>query len=137
MQLRTLRSDGVVREHADLTRLDAPDEGWIWIDITIDAQVHEAVQIATELGLDELAVRDAVEDFDLGQVEVLDVVADPAAPPRPIHLGFQSGTDFLRVYLREIETLGINHVALNLRFNQAPIDATLEHLADTVLPDFS
>ncbi len=67
----------------------------------------------------------------------VDVVADPAAPPRPIHLGFQSGTDFLRSYLREIEMLGVNHVALNLRFNQAPIEATLEHLADTLLPDFS
>ncbi len=67
----------------------------------------------------------------------VDVVADAAAPPRPIHLGFQSGTDFLRSYLREIETLGVNHVALNLRFNQAPIDTTLEHLADTLLPDFS
>ncbi|KIC20105.1 5,10-methylene tetrahydromethanopterin reductase [Leisingera sp. ANG-Vp] len=67
----------------------------------------------------------------------VDVVADPAAPPRPIHLGFQSGTGFLRSYLREIETLGVNHVALNLRFNQAPIEKTLQLLADTVLPDFS
>ncbi|WP_299951971.1 LLM class oxidoreductase [uncultured Ruegeria sp.] len=67
----------------------------------------------------------------------VDVVSDPAAPPRPIHLGFQSGSDFLRSYLREIETLGINHVALNLRFNHAPINTTLELLADTVLPDFS
>ena len=67
----------------------------------------------------------------------VDVVDDPAAPPRPIHLGFRSGTDFLRSYLREIETLGVNHVALNLRFNQAPIDTTLKHLADVVLPDFS
>ncbi|WP_226689617.1 LLM class oxidoreductase [Ruegeria arenilitoris] len=67
----------------------------------------------------------------------VDVVADPAAPPRPIHLGFQSGTDFLCNYLREIETLGVNHVALNLRFNQAPIDTTLERLADVVLPGFS
>jgi len=67
----------------------------------------------------------------------VDVVADPAAPPRPIHLGFRSGTNFLRSYLHEIETLGVNHVALNLRFNQAPIYTTLEHLADTVLPDFS
>ncbi|WP_170516026.1 LLM class oxidoreductase [Ruegeria atlantica] len=67
----------------------------------------------------------------------VDVVADPAAPPRPIHLGFQSGTDFLCNYLREIETLGVNHVALNLRFNQAPIDTTFERLADVVLPDFS
>ncbi|MDP5220116.1 LLM class oxidoreductase [Ruegeria sp. 2205SS24-7] len=67
----------------------------------------------------------------------VDILADPAAPPRPIHLGFQSGTDFLRSYLHEIATLGVNHVALNLRFNQAPIDTTLEHLADVVLPDFS
>lgn len=67
----------------------------------------------------------------------VDVVEDPNAPPRPIHLGFQAGTGFLRRYLREIEALGVNHVALNLRFNQAPIDATLEHLADTLLPDFS
>lgn len=67
----------------------------------------------------------------------VDVVASPAAPPRPIHLGFESGTDFLRGYLREIEALGVNHVALNLRFNQTPIDTTLERLADTVLPDFS
>ncbi|WP_299988478.1 LLM class oxidoreductase [uncultured Ruegeria sp.] len=67
----------------------------------------------------------------------VDVVSDPAAPPRPIHLGFQSGSDFLRSYLREIETLGINHVALNFRFNHALINTTLELLADTVLPDFS
>jgi len=67
----------------------------------------------------------------------VDVIADPAAPPRPIHLGCQSGTDFLRSYLREIESLGVNHVALNLRFNQTSIDTTLELLADTLLPDFS
>lgn len=67
----------------------------------------------------------------------VDVFADPSAPSRPIHLGFKAGTDFLRSYLREIEALGVNHVALNLRFNQAPIDTTLEHLADVVLPEFS
>ena len=66
----------------------------------------------------------------------VDVLTDPNAAPRPIHLGFQAGTDFLRSYLREIEALGINHVALNLRFNQAPIDTTLKQLADEVLPDF-
>ncbi|MEM8538696.1 MAG: LLM class oxidoreductase [Pseudomonadota bacterium] len=67
----------------------------------------------------------------------VDLLADPNASPRPIHLGFQAGTDYLRAYLREIEALGVNHVALNLRFNQAPIDTTLEQLAETVLPDFS
>ncbi|MEM7721442.1 MAG: LLM class oxidoreductase [Pseudomonadota bacterium] len=67
----------------------------------------------------------------------IDLLDDPEAPARPIHLGFQSGTGFLRRYLREIENLGINHVALNLRFNSAPIDTTLKRLADDLLPDFS
>lgn len=67
----------------------------------------------------------------------VDLLGDPEAPARPIHLGFQSGTSFLRRYLREIAHLGINHVALNLRFNRAPIDTSLKRLADDVLPDFS
>ncbi|MDO6731459.1 LLM class oxidoreductase [Marinovum sp. 2_MG-2023] len=67
----------------------------------------------------------------------IDVLPDPEAGPRPIHLGFQSGTTFLRRYLHEIEALGINHVALNLRFNEAEIETTLKRLADDVLPDFA
>ena len=67
----------------------------------------------------------------------VDLLDDPDAPARPIHLGFQSGTGFLRRYLQQIETLGVNHVALNLRFNSAPIDTTLKQLADALLPDFS
>ncbi|MEM6656960.1 MAG: LLM class oxidoreductase [Pseudomonadota bacterium] len=67
----------------------------------------------------------------------IDLLDQPEAPARPIHLGFQAGTGFLRRYLTEIRDLGINHVALNLRFNTAPIDATLKRLADDLLPDFS
>ncbi len=67
----------------------------------------------------------------------VDVLDDPDAPARPIHLGFRSGAIALRRYLREIETLGVNHVALNLRFNQANIETTLKRLADDLLPDFS
>ncbi len=65
----------------------------------------------------------------------VDLLDDPDAPARPIHLGFQSGTTFLRNYLSEIEALGVNHVALNLRFNQASITATLKRLAENLLPD--
>lgn len=67
----------------------------------------------------------------------IDLLDDPEAPPRPLHLGFQSGTTFLRNYLREIESLGVNHVALNLRFNSKPIDQTLERLASQLLCDFA
>ncbi|NOE17346.1 TIGR03571 family LLM class oxidoreductase [Ruegeria atlantica] len=66
----------------------------------------------------------------------VDLVDQADAPPRPIHLGFSAGTDYLRRYLHEIRDLGINHVALNLRFNVAGIEPTLHRLADEVLPEF-
>ena len=61
---------------------------------------------------------------------------DPKAAPEPIHLGFRLGSDSLRSYLRSLEQIGINHVALNLRFNRADIDDPLKRLADDILPDF-
>lgn len=67
----------------------------------------------------------------------IDLLDRPDAPPRAIHLGFQSGTDYLRSYLTQLQSLGINHVALNLRFNGADIQSTLQRLADEILPDFS
>lgn len=60
----------------------------------------------------------------------------PDAPPQPIHLGFRSGLNHLRAYLKSLEEIGINHVALNLRLNQADIETTLQRLADDLLPDF-
>ena len=67
----------------------------------------------------------------------VDLVAQADAPPRPIHLGFRSGTDYLRRYLSEVRDLGINHVALNLRFNGAEIEPTMQKLADEILPEFT
>ena len=66
----------------------------------------------------------------------IDLLDDPDAAPRPIHLGVQTGHRWLTGYLQQLETLGVNHVALNLRFNRAPIDDTLNLLARHVLPAF-
>ena len=67
----------------------------------------------------------------------IDLVDDPEVSPQPIHLGFRSGARFLLAYLKSLEAAGINHVALNLRFNQADIETTLQRLADRVLPEFA
>ncbi|MFA3919781.1 LLM class oxidoreductase [Ruegeria hyattellae] len=67
----------------------------------------------------------------------VDLTDDPDTSPQPIHLGFRSGTNYLRSYLNEIRSIGVNHVALNLRFNQADIETTMKRLADDLLPDFS
>jgi luciferase-type oxidoreductase len=67
----------------------------------------------------------------------IDLVDDPDFPPTPIHLGFRIGTRHLINYLSSLESIGVNHVALNLRFNQLNIPATLKRIADEILPNFS
>jgi len=67
----------------------------------------------------------------------VDLVDDPEAPPHPIHLGFRSGVDPLRAYLSSLQGIGVNHVAINLRFNQANTETTMKRLADDLLPDFA
>ena len=67
----------------------------------------------------------------------IDLAQDPDTRPQPIHLGFRLGAHHLRSYLKSLEAIGINHVALNLRFNQADTEQTLKRLADDILPDFS
>ena len=67
----------------------------------------------------------------------LDLADDPDESPRPIHLGLRTGLKPLREYLKRLEDIGVNHVAVNLRFNHADIEKTLRVLADALLPDFS
>ena len=67
----------------------------------------------------------------------IDLLEDPHARPRPIHLGLRLGAHHLQVYLRRLEAIGVNHVALNLRFNHADTESTLRRLGDQVLPDFA
>jgi len=67
----------------------------------------------------------------------VDLLDDDQGKAQNIHLGLRSNADFLVDYLKGLESAGVNHVALNLRFNHASIESTLEKLADKVLPEFS
>jgi len=66
----------------------------------------------------------------------VDLAAEPDAPPRPIHLGFRIGIEPLKDYLNSLQAIGVNHVALNLRFNHGNIEDTLTRLAEALLPEF-
>ena len=66
----------------------------------------------------------------------IDLMKEGDFKPQGIHLGIRTGTDFLIEYLNAIKNIGVNHVALNLRFNNANIEDTLEQLATKVLPHF-
>ena len=67
----------------------------------------------------------------------IDLVEGPEEMPKPIHLGYRLGVGYLKSYLKLLERIGVNHVALNLRFNQADIESTMKRLADEVLPAFA
>ncbi len=66
----------------------------------------------------------------------IDLLEDGDAKPKPIHLGYRLGSKYLLEHLKALEKIGINHVALNLRFNQANIETTLNRLAKDILPSF-
>ncbi len=66
----------------------------------------------------------------------VDLQQDDDFKPLPIHLGLRIGVNYLIDYLRRLEDIGVNHVALNLRFNSMDIDRTLEYLAEKTLPHF-
>ncbi|WP_299411003.1 LLM class oxidoreductase [Acaryochloris sp. IP29b_bin.148] len=76
-------------------------------------------------------------DKPIMQPLYIDLTEDPDTRPQPIHLGFRLGVNHLRAYLKSLEQIGMNHVALNLRFNQADIETTLKRLADDILPEFT
>ena len=64
----------------------------------------------------------------------IDLAPNPNTPATPIHLGFKLGINALRDYLDSRAEIGVNHIALNLRFNQAESERTLHTLA--ALPNF-
>ncbi len=66
----------------------------------------------------------------------LDLADAPNTPPTPIHLGLRTGIHSLCTHLEELREAGVNHVALNLRFNQSDLTETLERIAIDVLPQF-
>ncbi len=66
----------------------------------------------------------------------LDLQEDPNFKPQPIQLGFRLGINYLTDYLDKLRNIGVNHLALNLRFNTMVINTTLELISKEVLPEF-
>jgi len=106
-------------------------DGWMTYprDITSQAQVVKDCRLR--------GANAGAETKPVMQSLYVDLVAEDDAGPTPIHLGFRSGVTFLKTYLASLRDHNINHVALNLRFNQADIEDTMKRLADEVLPEFA
>lgn len=106
-------------------------EGWITYPRKIETQASIIRKWRTGIKAAGLPNKPAVQSL------YIDLQDDPNAPTQPIHLGFSCGINPLRDYLASLQTIGINHVALNLRLNKADIETTLRRLSDELLPEFS
>ena len=106
-------------------------DGWLTYPRDPHAQAHVVEDYRRRV------VASGEPDKPVAQSLYIDLMDDDDTPPTPIHLGFRSGVGPLRAYLRELRSAGVNHVALNLRFNRAGIDETLTRLAQRLFPEFS
>ncbi len=66
----------------------------------------------------------------------LDLHEDDDFKPVGIHLGIRTGIHYLLEYLFQLKSIGVNHLAINLRFNTSNIERTMETLAEKVLSQF-
>jgi len=67
----------------------------------------------------------------------VDVTKDSKIKPTPIHLGFKSGTEYLNAHLKLLESYGVNHIILNLKYGSRPANELIEEIGEKVIPHFS
>lgn len=66
----------------------------------------------------------------------IDLQDDDDFLPQAIHLGFRIGAKHLIDFFNHLKEIGVNHVAVNLRFNSNKIEKSLEDFANKILPHF-
>ncbi|MGD1847558.1 MAG: LLM class flavin-dependent oxidoreductase, partial [Salibacteraceae bacterium] len=64
----------------------------------------------------------------------VDLLDDSKASPSPIHLGFKSGREYLITHLNALESFGVNHVILNLKYGSRPAKEVIAEIGEEVLP---
>lgn len=67
----------------------------------------------------------------------VDISKDSTVKPTPIHLGFKSGTDYLKAHLKLLESYGVNHVILNLKYGSRPAEEMIDEIGEKIIPNFS
>ena len=119
---------GGSRQHPDWVAQNS--DGWI----TYPRDAASQAQAIAEFRARVTAM--GQPDKPVMQSLYVDLLDDPDAVARPIHLGFQSGADYLRRYLEALQDAGVNHVALNLRLSSGDTETTMKRLANDILPAF-
>ena len=105
-------------------------DGWMYYPRNLYMQEHNIREWR------ELIAKRQNHNKPFVQPLYLDLHEDDDFKPQGIHLGFRIGANYLVEYFQQLQGIGVNHVAINLRFNSADIEGTIERLALKVLPQF-
>ena len=103
-------------------------DGWIYYPRSVRAQEALVVQWRGTLQALGLA------DKPFAQSLYIDLVENALAEPVPIHLGYRLGRNWLLEMLYELQHVGVNHVALNLKHGSRPAAEVIEELGEFILP---
>ncbi|MEM6967664.1 MAG: LLM class oxidoreductase [Bacteroidota bacterium] len=107
-----------IGEHAD---------GWIYYPRNLYMQEHNISQWREAIPAHQTYGKPFMQSL------YVDLHEDDNFAPQPIHLGFRIGINPLVEFFDHLKNIGVNHVAVNLRFNTANLEATLERLAERFL----
>ena len=105
-------------------------DGWMYYPRNVGQQQYTIAQWR------ELVAKSSEYDKPFMQPLYVVLQEDDDSKPLPIQLGFRIGANYLVEYFQMLQGIGVNHVAINLRFNTRNIEETLEQLAEKVLPHF-
>lgn len=111
--------------------LAANGDGWITYPRPLEVQKQFIRQLRGN------ATRVASTSKPVMEPLYIDLTNDPNSPPQPLHFGVRVGSNQLLNYLKSREGVGVNHIALNLRFNKPNVEETLREIALSVLPSFN
>lgn len=105
-------------------------DGWMYYPRNLSQQQYTIHQWR------ELIAQTQDYDKPFMQPLYVDLQEEEDFAPQPIHLGFRIGIKPLIDYFHHLQEIGVNHIAINLRFNQQKTEKTLEDLAAKLLPYF-
>lgn len=105
-------------------------DGWIFFPLEITKLQHKMLEYRAALRRQDQPRKPYLQSL------YIDLLEDPAAPPKTNPLGFRSGRNYLLEQLKRMEVTGVNHVMLVLRPASRPVEEVMDELGKEVLPHF-
>jgi len=102
-------------------------DGWIYYPQNIFAQEQRIQKWKNQLG-------NTFKPFL--QSLYIDLHENPDLKPTPIHLGFKLGRNSLIQFLQNLQSIGVNHIIINLKYSTRDAEEIIDELGTYVIPYF-